>query len=153
VAQLTAMSASGNAITIQRHVWTILRDARDVHRAAKERQTFHEKRAKLWKGRRDKTERALRKHGIKIIPDLFNATTSIKYSGAKHEKVDVNHDLLLQLNNENGKVEEHKQRAREYAKFVSFLGHLSPGYVLDLTIYDAEWFGIVKDKLADEEVE
>jgi histidinol-phosphate/aromatic aminotransferase/cobyric acid decarboxylase-like protein len=137
---------------IRRDEWTILVEQAEALEAAKVRQRFHERRAKHWKAERDKTARQLKKVGVQIVPDMFNnaTVTSVKYSGARHERVEVDNKLLQKLNNENNKVEEHKSRARDYKRWVDFFDHKEASAELPFTMLDMQFFGLITDELTGE---
>jgi hypothetical protein len=137
---------------IARDEWTIDVEQEHALKAATTRQLFHEKRAKHWKAERDKTARQLKKVGVQIVPDQFNNSTSVavKYSSARHERVEVDSKLLQKLNNENGKVEEHKARAREYRRWVEFFKWVAAG-PLPFKMLDLQFFGLISDKLTGED--
>jgi hypothetical protein len=136
---------------IARDEWTIDVEQEHALKAATTRQLFHEKRANHWKKERDKTAKKLKQVGVQIVPDQFNNSTSVavKYSSARHERVEVDGKLLQKLNNENGKVEEHKARAREYKRWLEFFQQWS-GASLSFKMLDLQFFGLISDKLTGE---
>jgi hypothetical protein len=136
---------------IRRDEWTVPIARVRAWRAASQRQRFHEKRARHWKVLRDKTAKQLKKVGVQIVPDLFNTATmtQTKYSNARHERVEVDNKLLQKLNNENGKVEEHKGRAREYKRWVNFFQYTSAS-TLEFKMSDMLFFGLITDGLTGE---
>jgi hypothetical protein len=136
---------------IARDVWVVPVKREVAVKAAMTRQRFHEQRAKHWKVERDKTAKKLKQVGVQIVPDQFNNSTSVavKYSSARHERVEVDGKLLQKLNNENGKVEEHKARAREYKRWLEFFQQWS-GASLGFKMLDLQFFGLISDKLTGE---
>jgi hypothetical protein len=136
---------------IKRDEWAVFVTRPRALLAALKRQRFHEQRAKHWKGQRDKTAKQLKKTGVTIVPDLFNnaTATQVKYSSARHERVEIDNKLLQRLNNENQKVEEHKSRARKYKQWADFF-KAGDSTALQFKMKDMQFFGLITDKLQGE---
>jgi hypothetical protein len=128
---------------VGRRNWVITLSRTAVLTAAKRRAAFHKARVKHWLAVRGKAEKAVKMKGIKIVPNIHFGNTSVGYNMPKREIAQLDEKLINEVMDANRKVEEHRERVRGYEKYVQFLTLMDTDDELELTIEDAEYFGVV----------
>lgn len=135
---------------IGRASWTVLLPTNKVLAAARAKKKFHQARVQHWLGQRTKAQKAFKKKGLKIVPNISTATGGSTYavssvSNMKREVAQVDDKILTDWRNANAKAEQHKDLVRRYEKWIQFFGAGKLVTSLDLTMDDAEFFGLVKE--------
>lgn len=135
---------------IGRDSWTVMLPTNKVLAAARTKKKFHQARVQHWLVQRTKAEKTFKKNGLKVVANIFNTTSGTSYSVAstsnmKQQVAQVDNKLLQDWQDANIKAEQHKNLVRRYEKWIQFFGAGKIVSTLDLTMDDAEFFGLVKE--------
>lgn len=121
---------------------------------------FHKTRIKYWESEREKARKKFEKKGMRLVANPQFGTTaasvvsSASYSSNKVQTAEIDYELQQRWQACNAKVEQHKAKVREYAKWASFFrpsncDNNDSEAILDLLFADMEYFGLLGDDTTD----
>ncbi len=116
-----------------RREWKFKYQASSLKDASQKRKQYHEKRLKYWTKEVERAEQELREHGIDF--------RDFHVSGGNRLEAIIDPGLMRRYQESKRKLDKHKERIREYDRFVrTFTRHSTEEYELDID--DMEFFGL-----------
>jgi len=107
----------------QRREWTFQKTGEELEAAAKKRAEYHLKRLAFWEEARDKAEQQIKDSGFEVRRHTV--------TGGERAEVTIDPGLVARLAECERKMEQHRERANEYAQWVAALKTVHGTQALD----------------------